>query len=255
MEDIGKPAALGQLQQAWANCGGCNLCHDRRTVVFGYGNPDAQIMIIGEAPGENEDKAGLPFIGSAGHLLDQYLGQVSALSEVRSLVTDMNVRSKTKDDSARINGLRTTLRNHLLGGVYLTNVVMCHPLENRDPIPKEIDACKPRLLAQIYYVDPVLIITAGRIATEAIVGKKISITQNRGELYDVDIPGQIHPVRYPVLALLHPSYLLRKNDFNQRGGDGQKTYNDFIRVMNIVDKYNEVHWGMPIPETRPKMEK
>jgi uracil-DNA glycosylase family 4 len=245
-----KAAALGALQQAWSDCRSCGLCEGRNSVVFGYGNPNAQVMIIGEAPGETEDRQGLPFVGLTGQLLDQFLGYASAREEVKLLVETINRAAKKSQAEAD----RRDLRDLLLEEFYFCNVVMCRPPENRDPLPKEVEVCRIRLLEQIYLVDPVLIVTAGRIATEALVGKKVSITQQRGEMFDVEIPGRMHPVRYPILAILHPSYLLRKNDFRQKGGDGMKTYNDFIRTMNIVDKYNEAHYGAPIPSHRPKME-
>lgn len=248
---MNKVEALGWLQQSWSNCQACNLCQERQTVVFGYGNPNAQVMIIGEAPGETEDRQGVPFIGAAGQLLDQYLGYASFREDIQALIDDINSARRQDEKMA----LRAKLRDNLLDEVYFTNVVMCRPPDNRDPIPKEMEACRARLLHQIYVVDPIIILTAGRIATEALVGKKISITQSRGELFDVEVPGQIQPIKYPVLAVLHPSFLLRKNDFKQKGGDGQKTYNDFIRTMNIIDRFNEVHYGIPVPATRPKQEK
>lgn len=241
--------ALEALQNAWGQCRACGLCEERKNVVFGYGNPHAQVMIIGEAPGENEDREGYPFIGAAGQLLDQYLGMSSARVDVQDT---SHAISKDKKNQ---QSLRRELRYQLLYDFYFTNVVMCRPPENRDPIPKELEACRTRLYEQIYIVDPVLIITAGGIATTAILGKKVSITQVRGDMYDVAIPGRTMPLTYPVLPILHPSYLLRKNDFNQANGDGQKTYNDMIRAMGIVDKVNESHYDQPIPSTRPKKEK
>lgn len=246
---MNKSEALGELQRAWSSCRGCGLCEQRNSVVFGYGNPDAQVLIVGEAPGETEDRTGMPFVGAAGQLLDQYLGYASIRPEVQELIESIN-RSKSRSEADRRD-----LRNLLLDEFYFTNVVMCRPPENRDPLPKEMEICKIRLFEQIYIVDPALIVTAGRIATEALVGKKVSITSARGEMFDIEIPGRIQNVRYPVLAILHPSYLLRKNDFKQKGGDGVKTYNDFVRMMNLVDKYNEEHYGIPIPANRPKMEK
>lgn len=245
-----KPDALLWLNQSWANCQACNLCQERQNVVFGYGNPDAQIMIIGEAPGETEDKYGVPFIGAAGQLLDLFLGQASWREDIQIITDHINNARRKSDEQDN----RRQLRDLLLEENYFTNVVMCRPPDNRDPIPKEIEACRSRLLEQIYIVDPVLILTAGRIATEALIGKKVSITQMRGDLFDVEVPGRIHPVKYPVLAILHPSYLLRKNDFRQKGGDSMKTYNDFIRTMNVVDRYNLEHFGFPIPLTRPSKE-
>lgn len=240
---------LSAMYQGWSGCTACGLCQDRQQIVFGYGNPNAQVMIIGEAPGENEDRQGLPFIGAAGQLLDQYLAYVSCRDEVQDTVETMNKLRNEEDRYA----YRRKLRELLLEDYYFTNVVMCRPPENRDPIPKELDACRARLIEQIYTVDPVIIVTAGSIATTALVGKKVSITSQRGELLDVEIPGRILPVRYPLMPVLHPSYLLRSNDFRQKGGNGTKTYNDFVRVMEIVDAFNLRHYGIQPPK-RPKKE-
>lgn len=244
---MGKEESLLGLHRLWANCQSCGLCQTRNNVVFGYGNPDAQVMIIGEAPGESEDRQGVPFIGAAGQLLDNYLAESAWREDIKTAMEGVHAAKKTDEKDY----FRRQLRDALLSEVYFTNVVMCRPPDNRDPIPKEIEACRTRLLQQIYFVDPVIILTAGRIATEALIGKKVSILQTRGELFDVEVPGRIHPIKYPVLAILHPSYLLRKNDFKQRGGDGMKTYNDFIRTMNIVDNLNKDHYEIPIPTNRP----
>lgn len=244
-----KEQYLASLRHAWADCHACGLCNERRQTVFGYGNPDAQVMIIGEAPGENEDKTGDPFVGAAGQLLDQYLAYVSARDEVQDCVNTLN---KLRNEDDRFS-YRRKLRELLLEDYYFTNVVMCKPPENRDPIPKEMDACRARLIEQIYTIDPVVVVAAGSIAATAIVGKKVAITSQRGELLDIDIPGKVVPVRYPMMPILHPSYLLRVNDFKQRGGNGTKTYNDLVRVMEIVDAYNLRHHGVPIPK-RPQKE-
>lgn len=246
-----KEHALSWLKNAWSDCRACNLCQERTNVVFGYGNPNAQVMIIGEAPGEQEDLSGYPFVGAAGQLLDQYLAQVSIREEIVEVVNQI---TSTRRMAEKIEAI-SQLRDHLLDDYYFTNVVMCRPPDNRDPTPKEVEKCKSRLYAQIYAVDPVLIISAGKIATEALIGKKVSITQMRGDMFDIEVPGVSGPIRYPVLAVLHPSFLLRKNDFKQKGGDGVKTYNDFVRAMNIIDAFNLRHYDREIPENRPKMEK
>lgn len=244
-----KAQYLSAMYQGWAGCRACGLCEERQQVVFGYGNPNAQVMIIGEAPGENEDRQGTPFVGAAGQLLDQYLAAVSIREEVQSTAETMN---KLRNADDRVSYQRR-LRELLLDDYYFTNVVMCRPPENRDPLPKEMEACRVRLIEQVYTVDPVIIVTAGGIASTAMVGKKVSITSQRGELLDVEFPGRIGPVRYPLMPVLHPSYLLRTNDFKQRGGNGTKTYNDFVRVMELVDAYNFQHYGTPPPK-RPKKE-
>lgn len=244
-----KQQYLTVIQQCWSGCTACGLCEDRRQIVFGYGNPNAQVMVVGEAPGDSEDRLGFPFVGASGQLLDQYLAAVSAREDVQE-VSDIMTKIRDREDRYPY---QMKLRELLLEDYYFTNIVMCRPPENRDPIPKEMEACRARLVEQIYTVDPVVIVSAGSIATTALVGKKVSITTQRGELLDVEIPGRILPVRYSLMPVLHPSYLLRTNDFKQKGGNGTKTYNDFVRVMEIVDSFNLRHYGTPLPK-RPKKE-
>src|ERR1043166_2110387 len=147
-----KEAYLGALQEAWSGCRACGLCEERRNIVFGYGNPDASIMIIGEAPGEAEDMTGYPFVGASGQLLDQFLGQVSVHQSIQELLDDIN----SNRNARAAPEMRANLRHKLLYDFYLANIVMCRPPENRDPIPKEWVACRTRLLEQIYTVGPVL---------------------------------------------------------------------------------------------------
>jgi uracil-DNA glycosylase family 4 len=251
-----KQTKLQVLRQAWSTCEACSLSQDRTQIVFGYGNPDAQVMVIGEAPGETEDKYGLPFIGPSGMLLDQLLANVSANSNVIEALNELlSIKGNQVASEIRRNELRVKIRDWLLEEYYFCNVVMCRPPDNRDPLAKEVESCRPRLLEQIYTIDPVLIVSAGKIATEAIVGKKVAITQARGEIFDVEFQGRGIVFRYPVLAILHPSYLLRRNDFNQKGdSEGKKTYNDLLRGMNVVDEFNSRHYDIQIPLSRPKRE-
>lgn len=244
---------LSQLQAAWSTCQGCMLANERRSVVFGYGNPDAKILVIGEAPGINEDIQGFPFVGSAGMLLDQYLCVASASPELVE-----QARFLDNEDTFSMyspDRVRELLRHE----VFYTNVVACKPPENRDPTPGEIMTCHPRLTEIIYTVDPVIIICAGRIAVEALLGKKVSITKDRGEVYDIQIPGRHvdaegnqNTVTYPTIAVLHPAYLQRINDFNQRGGMSDKTGKDYLHAMNILDWFMELHYEVPKPADRPK---
>lgn len=224
---------LNALQWNWSNCQACMLCQSRTNVVFGYGNPDAQIMIIGEAPGANEDEKGVPFVGNAGQLLDQYLTQVSAQPDLLDEVA-------RGTDAGRVRQL-------LLREYYFTNIVCCRPPENRDPTPKEIEACRSRLLEIIYTVDPMLIITVGGIAISSLLGKKVAITSARGELFEIEVPGRIVSYKKPVLAVLHTAFLLRQNDFKQPGGFGEKTYHDFLRAHHILDEHLWRNFGFPRP--------
>jgi uracil-DNA glycosylase family 4 len=258
-----KLVRLQTLMNEWAGCQKCPmLCHDRKNVVFGYGQYEkvpvydqgtgrqvgfgGQIVIVGEAPGANEDEKGIPFVGKSGMLLNQYLASVSARAEVKAKLHEVN--NATNYD--REQALDQELRALLCQEFFFTNVIACHPPENRDPTPAEVANCKPRLVEQIYVIDPVVIIAVGRVAVESLVGRKVSITQVRGELFDVTIPGRLHSPIYPLIATLHPSYLMRRNDFNQKGGDGAKTFHDFMRAMRIVDEFNFRNHGVQQPERR-----
>jgi uracil-DNA glycosylase len=233
---------LTQMQQGWSTCQGCRLSQTRKSVVFGYGNPDAQVLVIGEAPGANEDMAGVPFVGAAGQLLDQYLGSAS----VDYRLMQMAEHGDFPEQETRDILLHTT---------FYTNVVSCRPPENRDPARDEIATCRTRLLEIIYTVDPVILIAVGRVSLEAMLGKNTQITRERGEVFDVRIPGRAGtPVTYPCLALLHPAYLLRLNDFTKEGGMSDSTYFDVLKAMHIIDWFKWLHFGIQRPAGRPSLD-
>lgn len=140
------------LMDECARCRECALCQTRHSVVFGVGNPRAEIMLVGEGPGANEDAQGVPFVGRAGQLLDDMLA---------------------------IIGLDRTK-------VYIANVVKCRPPENRDPLNVEQDACIGYLHRQIALVQPKILVCLGRIAAMRLIDEKFRITKEHGLWYDVD---------------------------------------------------------------------
>lgn len=254
---------LQTLSNEWSGCQKCQLlCHGRHNVVFGYGQYErvpiydqgtgnqvgfgGQIVIVGEAPGKNEDELGIPFVGKSGMLLNQYLASVSARAEVRAKLEEItNALTYDKEQQADAE-----LRALLCQEFFFTNVIACNPPENRDPTPQEVLACKPRLHEQIYIIDPVVILGVGRTAVEALLSKKVTITTMRGELFDVTIPGRLHSPSYPLIATLHPSYLMRRNDFNQKNGEGAKTFQDILRAVKLVDEFNFRNFGIPYPDRK-----
>ncbi len=140
--------SLAQLQKAIKGCTKCNLAKTRKNVVPGEGDPNARLVFVGEAPGEDEDIQGRPFVGRAGKLLDQLIGRI---------------------------GLG---RNE----VYICNVLKCRPPNNRDPEPDEIAACKDYLTAQLNLIKPKVICTLGRHAYNTLFGVDEKITRIRGKL-------------------------------------------------------------------------
>lgn len=139
-------ASWEELKTACKACTKCNLCSGRTNVVFGVGKENADILFIGEGPGEQEDIQGEPFVGAAGKLLDDMLS-----------IVDLN-RSNC----------------------YIANVVKCRPPNNRDPLPEEQDACKDYLDAQIALIKPKIIICLGRVAAKRIIHPDYSITREHG---------------------------------------------------------------------------
>jgi uracil-DNA glycosylase, family 4 len=163
-------ADLDQLADHARQCQKCPLAHTRTQVVIERGNRRAQIMIIGEGPGQTEDETGLPFVGKAGQLLDKILASVQ-LSE---------------------------------NEVYICNVIKCRPPQNRDPLPEEISACNPYLLEQIRLVNPKIVLLTGKYAMLTLLGIKQGITKVRGQWYERD--GRLFmPIFHPAYLLRNPS--------------------------------------------------
>lgn len=142
-----------QLQAQCLSCRGCGLCETRTNVVFGVGPRDAEVLFIGEGPGENEDLQGEPFVGRGGQLLDDMLEIV--------------------DLSRKTN-------------VYIANIVKCRPPKNRDPLPAEQDACIPYLYDQIRLLRPKIIVCLGRVAAMRMIREDFKITQEHGQWFDVN---------------------------------------------------------------------
>lgn len=140
------------LKSECSACAGCELCSGRTNLVFGDGNPQAEVMLIGEGPGEQEDLQGIPFVGPAGQLLDTMLELIDL--------------DRTK--------------------VYIANIVKCRPPHNRDPHPEEKEACRKWLDRQISLVDPKIIICLGRIAATSIIREDFRITKEHGIWTDVN---------------------------------------------------------------------
>ncbi len=141
-----KEAELDQLKEEALSCRRCSLRQGCRQVVFGVGNPNARLMLVGEGPGSDEDRQGEPFVGRAGQLLNRIL----------------QAAKMNRDD------------------VYIANVVKCRPPNNRLPVQPEIDACLPYLQKQIELIDPELVICLGSLATKSLIDKNASITRSRG---------------------------------------------------------------------------
>ena len=174
MED--RLGRLEQLQQEASGCTRCRLAEGRTQVVFGVGNPDAELLFVGEAPGFHEDKQGYPFVGQAGKLLDKLLAGIGL----------------TRAD------------------VYIANVIKCRPPGNRDPQPDEIEQCEGYLFRQIEAIEPKLVATLGNFATKLLSGKQLGITRVHGQEQEVTLGGRrvmLYPLYHPAAALYTPRML------------------------------------------------
>ena len=164
---LGRDEALIRLREEIGDCTRCALCRNRKNIVFGEGSSEAELMFIGEGPGRDEDMQARPFVGSAGKLLT-------------SLIEKMGMTRER---------------------VYIANIVKCRPPGNRDPEEDEIATCRPFVQKQIEIIRPKVIITLGRVSTQALLNTKVPISRLRGTFCE-------HR-GIPVMPTFHPAYLLR----------------------------------------------
>ncbi len=154
---------LERLKVTAESCTDCRLSETRTNVVFGVGAPDADVMIVGEAPGKNEDLQGEPFVGAAGRLLNTLMSEVGIARDQ----------------------------------VYIANVLKCRPPGNRDPRPDEIEACKGYLRRQLELIEPTVVVTLGNFATKLLLRTETGITKMRGQRYrwwrDIIVVPTFHP--------------------------------------------------------------
>lgn len=242
-----KNQQLQQLYDRWFGCTKCLLHQFRESpeLVFADGNPYAPIMIVGEAPGEQEENQGIPFVGPSGQLLNQMLALISDDTGIQELSTWYDKASRSKENVRKFHEEMYEWRKEQF---FITNIVCCKPPDNRQPTGLEIGSCFERVRAMVYIVDPLVIITVGKTAAEALLRKKIEITQKRGQLYEAEIHGRLGKVKYPVMPTLHPSYLLRKADWKVKDGDYMKTVKDLYKAMRLKDELMLHYFNTPIPE-------
>ena len=249
-----KDQQLQQLYSKWYGCKRCPLgdlrdCEGPRDLVFAHGNANAHILIVGEAPGEEEEASGIPFVGKSGQLLNQILAFTSDDPEIRAAQEDYSKMSHSKYNSNKIRGFHEYVEEWRSKEFFITNAVACRPPENATPTAENIKQCWDRLWNIIYIVDPLLIVACGNSALAALMRKvQVKITAARGRIYDVEFPGHVGPLTYPVVPVFHPSYLLRKADFKVEGGDYEKTVKDWRMALRAVDFLRQAHFGTPLPK-------
>jgi len=192
-----KQKLLDKLKSECEKCVQCDLSKTRTKVVFSDGNPKtAKVVLIGEAPGQNEDLSGVPFVGRAGKLLDEFL---------------VNAGLSRKDD------------------IYIINTLKCRPPKNRLPSAVEKAACEHFLLSQIEIVDPKIILFCGATALKSFVKTKTPISKIRGEILETEISEK----KYKSMAIFHPSYLLRKHSVEESSPRGLML-KDLKKVKELI---------------------
>lgn len=170
---------LETIQQELGDCKRCELCETRTTIVFGVGNPHAEVMLIGEAPGKKEDLGAEPFIGAAGKYLNELLAFAGLKREE----------------------------------VYIANVLKCRPPSNADPLPSQIETCTPFLREQVKSVSPLILVTLGRFASQFILKTDTGISHLRGKVH---ITGRysVLPIYHPAAAIYDRAKMpLLQHDF------------------------------------------
>jgi uracil-DNA glycosylase len=167
---------LDQVKTELGDCQRCKLCEDRKNIVFGSGNPNADLVFVGEGPGADEDEQGLPFVGRAGKKLTEIIEKGMEISRAND--------------------------------TYICNIVKCRPPGNRDPQSDEIEACKPFLIKQLQAIKPKVIVALGKPAASTLLQRNVPITKERGQWHEFE--------GIPLMLTLHPAYLLRAYTIENR---------------------------------------
>lgn len=189
-----KKSGLAQLEQQVAKCTACRLASTRIKTVFGSGNPNAKLIFIGEAPGADEDRQGLPFVGKAGQLLTRIIESIQLTREE----------------------------------VYLMNLIKCRPPGNRDPKTDEIEFCRSFFLGQLNYLDPKIICTLGKFATQNLLNNTLPISRLRGQTFYWN--------SIPVIPTFHPSYLLHNESEKRKVWEDMKKVRDLLKILEEKNK-------------------
>jgi uracil-DNA glycosylase family 4 len=178
------------LQDEVAGCVKCALAATRMRTVFGVGNPHADWLVIGEAPGAEEDQQGKPFVGAAGKLLD-------AMLQAIGLSRDENV--------------------------FIANMMKCRPPGNRDPKPEEVASCLPYLMRQIAAIKPKLILAVGRVAAQNLLATDVPLSRLRGRVH------RFGPLSTALIVTYHPAYLLRTPAEKRKAWEDLKFARDYFK--------------------------
>lgn len=209
-----KTQKLEELKGQWENCQRCPaLVESRGQVVMGFGNPMADLLFIGSSPGEVEDEEGKPFRGPSGEFL-------------ASIFKHLHYPRRE---------------------VFMTNILACHPPENREGTSFEKTQCRERLIEEIYLIDPKIIVLVGREAMVTMLkGRESSIEMERGRMKTLFVPGKKFELRYDAIPIFHPAHILRNDRPGKDGNyaqdsDAMRTFRDVEHAIEVVKRINGVY--------------
>jgi len=233
-----KENAVLSIFSKWKGCKKCDLGKLREKkredtggiggkIVFGDGDVNADLVVIGIGPGETEDVDGMPFVGESGKILDDYLDLVSLSREE----------------------------------LFVMNIVACRPFsnsidfrtkkpreENRDPTPKERETCRPLWQEVLYTIDPLLVVAMGKPVVSEVAGKgTAAMREVQGSVMTCTIPGKAVPVTYPVIPMYHPAFLSRSGD-HYDGGPWHQAKVGWRRAVYFLDQLRNIYHGTPMPD-------
>ncbi|MDE2924956.1 MAG: uracil-DNA glycosylase [Acidobacteriota bacterium] len=169
LKNLNRVPTLPEIREEMGECTRCKLHRGRQNIVFGVGNPEADLMFVGEAPGADEDAQGIPFVGRAGQLLTRIIESIGLQREQ----------------------------------VYIANILKCRPPRNRDPQPDEVESCEGFLFQQIQAIDPLLVVALGRYAAQTLLQTQTAISRIRGKFYPYR-GGLLIPTFHPSYLLRNP---------------------------------------------------
>lgn len=238
MNQADKEQAVLSIFSQWDGCEKCELGVQRKkkytdtsgeagNIVFGDGNVNADMVLIGIGPGEEEDAKGCPFVGESGQILDDYLKAISF----------------PRDD------------------LFIMNIVACRPFskaidfktkrqkeENRDPTPLERERCRPLWQEVLYIVDPLIVVALGKPVVAEVTGQRsASMREVQGTVMTCQIPGKAVPTTYPVIPMYHPAFLSRSGDM-YKGGPWDQALAAWRRAVLFLDQLRNLYRGTPIPD-------
>jgi DNA polymerase len=199
VDDTDTPASVEQIAAEIASCRMCGLCERRKNTVPGEGPSKPQVMVVGEAPGADEDAQGRPFVGPAGQLLDKMLASIGLSRQTNC---------------------------------FIANILKCRPPNNRDPEPEERAACIHFLESQILLLRPQAILCAGRVSAQTLLQTPAPMASLRnGKRWEYTLTKNAEEITFPLFATYHPSALLRNEDWKRPAWEDLKAFREFLNSM------------------------